>query len=91
MDVSFSNWKVEDHLKTPEACVAYIHAAAEEGTPDAVPDAFGDVFRALGMPSVAAYCDGLAAYLRTVGVGKKSAVKPVARRARPAKRELARA
>ena len=67
MKQSFSEWKVEDHLKTPEERAAYIDAAAEEGTPDAIPDAFADVFRALGKHNEATVCESLAAYLRSVG------------------------
>ena len=29
MKVTFSEWKVEDHLKTPEDRAAYVEAAAE--------------------------------------------------------------
>ena len=64
MKVTFKEWKVEDHLKTPEDRAAYVEAAAEEGTPDAMPDAFADVFRAMGNESAAIACDGIAAYLR---------------------------
>ena len=70
--ITLSEWKIEDYLKTPEERAAYIEAAAEEGTPDAIPDAFGDVFRAMGKPAEAAVCEGLAAYLRTVGASAKS-------------------
>lgn len=83
MNVSFSDWKVEDHLKTAEERAAYIRAAEEEGTPDALPDAFADVFRAMGKPTEAAACEGLAAYLRTVG--------GASRRTRKAKPQLAHA
>ena len=66
MNVTFTDWNIADHLKTPEDRAAYIEAAAQEGTPDAIPDAFGDVFRALGRDVEAAACDSLAAYLRSV-------------------------
>lgn len=64
MNVTISDWKVEDHLKTAAARTAYIRAAAEEGTPDALPDAFADVFRSMGRTAEAALCESLAAYLR---------------------------
>ena len=70
MKVTFSEWKVEDHLKTAEDRAAYVEAAAEEGTPDAMPDAFADVFRSLGNNAAATACAGIAAYLRTTSVGK---------------------
>ena len=63
--VTFSNWDVKDHLKTPAEIDAYIRVAAEEGTPDALPDAFSDVFRAQGRENEALMCAGLAEYLRS--------------------------
>ena len=70
MKVTFSEWKVEDHLKTAEDRAAYVEAAAEEGTPDAMPDAFADVFRSLGNDAAATACAGIAAYLRTTSTCK---------------------
>ena len=67
MNVSWSDWHVEDNLRTPEARAAYLVAATEEGTPDAIPDALADVFRSMGKEHEAIACDGLATYLRTVG------------------------
>ena len=66
MKTELTKWDVQDYLKTPEDRVAYIAAAAEEGTPDAIPDAFADVFRSMGMPAAGAVCDGLAVYLRAM-------------------------
>ncbi len=74
MKVSFSDWRIEDKLQTPEARSAYIQAAAEEGTPDALPDAFADVFRVLGRETEASVCAGLATYLRTIGQPSRKAV-----------------
>lgn len=65
MKVTFTEWKIEDYLKTPEERMAYLEAVMEEGTPDAIPDAFADIFRSLGMKKEAIACDGLAEYLRT--------------------------
>ena len=70
MKVVFKDWKVEEHLKTAADRAAYVEAAAEEGTPDAMPDAFADVFRSLGNEAAATACAGIAAYLRTISVGK---------------------
>ena len=83
MNVSFSDWRIEDKLQTPEARSAYIQAAAEENTPDALPDAFADVFRVLGHDREASACAGLAAYLRTV---KPSAGARAVRRTRGCRR-----
>jgi len=66
MKVKLTDWNIQDYLKTPEERMAYIEAAAEEGTPDAIPDAFADVFRALGMNNEAAICEGLANYIRAM-------------------------
>lgn len=94
MKVELTDWNVEDHLTTAEDRAAYIQAAAEEGTPDAIPDAFGDVFRSLGMSAEAAICDGLAGYLRaTAGaaIPAPQAGRHKATRRKAAKRELTRA
>ena len=72
MKVTFKEWKVENHLKTPEDRAAYVEAAAAEGTPDAMPDAFADVFRSLGNEAAATACEGIAAYLRAMAIGRKS-------------------
>lgn len=82
MKTELIDWKVEDHLKTHEDMTAYIAAAAEEGTPDAIPDAFADVFRAMGKTVEATACEGIAAYLRaTAG----AVTKPKAQRKTKAK------
>jgi len=87
MEVTFKEWRIEDQLKTAEERTAYIQAAAEEGTPDALPDAFADVFRSMGFKKEANLCDGLAEYLRTVG---RAAPAGAARgRARKRRREMA--
>ena len=51
--VTFSNWDVKDHLKTPEARAAYIEAAIEENDPEFLTVALGDVAKAEGMSKVA--------------------------------------
>ena len=66
MKVKLTDWNIEDYLKTPEERMAYIETAAEEGTPDAIPDAFADVFRSLRMNAEAAACEGLANYIRAM-------------------------
>ncbi len=70
--VTFSNWDIKDHLKSSADINAYIKVAAEEGTPDALPDAFSDVFRALGHEDEASACAGLAEYLRSTSVRNMS-------------------
>ena len=82
MKVTIRDWKVDDYLKTPEERAAYIQAAAEEGTPDAIPDTFADVFRAMGLKDVARLCEGLATYLRTVPSLGKPMTKTARRKTR---------
>jgi DNA-binding phage protein len=82
MKVTIRDWKVDDYLKTPEERAAYIQAAAEEGTPDAIPDAFADVFRAMGLEDVAKLCEGLATYLRAVPSLGKPTTKTARRKTR---------
>jgi DNA-binding phage protein len=77
--VTFTDWDVKDHLKTPAEIEAYIRAATEEGTPDALPDAFSDIFRAQGREKEALVCAGLAEYLRATSQKK---AKSSARRKR---------
>ena len=91
MNVTISDWKVEDHLKTEAARAAYIRAAAEEGTPDALPDAFADVFRSMGRTAEAALCESLAAYLRGTAATHKTGGKAVATRKAAKSRALAKA
>lgn len=79
-----TDWNIQDYLKTAEDRAAYIFATAEDGTPDALPNAFADVFRSIGKTEEATACEGLAAYLRTVGGASRRAV-----RHKHAKRELA--
>ena len=96
MKVKLTDWNIQDYLKTPEERMAYIEAAAEEGTPDAIPDAFADVFRALGMNSEAAACEGLANYIRAMPTTTSRTARHKTTTARTArhrttKRELAKA
>ena len=82
--ITFFDWDVTDHLKTPEEIDAYIRVAAEEGTPDALPDAFSDVFRAQGRENEALICAGLAEYLRSTTAKKAKASLRRKRKTSPA-------
>lgn len=55
MAIETTRWDVQDHLQTPEDCIAYIEAAFEEAGDDAafIAKALGDVSRSRGMASVA--------------------------------------
>lgn len=82
MNIELIDWNVEDHLKTPEDRAAYINAAIEEGTADALPDAFADVFRSIGKFTEAAICDGIAATLRAANTGATPAPQAARHRAK---------
>jgi probable addiction module antidote protein len=51
--IETTKWDVQDYLKTPEARVAYLEAAFEEGDPKLISIALGDVARSMGMTNVA--------------------------------------
>lgn len=53
MPLETTRFDVQDHLKTPEECLAYIEAAFEDGEPGFIAHALGDVARAKGMTAVA--------------------------------------
>jgi probable addiction module antidote protein len=42
-------WDVVDYLKTDEDAITYLEAALEDGTPELVTAALGDIARAKGM------------------------------------------
>jgi probable addiction module antidote protein len=58
-------WDPADHLRTNEDMAAYLEAALEEGDPNLVTAALGDIARAKGMTQVA----------REAGLGRESLYK----------------
>ena len=58
-------WDPADHLRTEEDMAAYLEAALEEGDPNLVTAALGDIARAKGMTQVA----------REAGLGRESLYK----------------
>jgi probable addiction module antidote protein len=58
-------WDPADHLRTDEDMAAYLEAALEEGDPNLVTAALGDIARAKGMTQVA----------REAGLGRESLYK----------------
>jgi len=58
-------WDPADHLRTDEDMAAYLEAALEEGDPNLVAAALGDIARAKGMTQVA----------REAGLGRESLYK----------------
>ena len=58
-------WDAADYLKTEEAMIAYLDAALEDGDPNLIVAALGDIARAKGMTQVA----------RTAELGRESLYK----------------
>lgn len=58
-------WDPADHFRTDEDMAAYLEAALEEGDPNLVAAALGDIARAKGMTQVA----------RDAGLGRESLYK----------------
>jgi probable addiction module antidote protein len=46
-------WDVSEHLESPQAIAAYLEAAFEDGDPQMIAAALGDVARARGMTELA--------------------------------------
>ena len=66
-------WDVVDYLKTDEDIVAYLEAALEDGTPELVTAALGDIARARGMARLA----------RETGLGRESLYKALSAEGNP--------
>jgi len=54
MPIKTTKWDPVDYLETPEAIIAYLQAAFEDGDPALISAALGDVARAKGMTGLAA-------------------------------------
>ena len=50
-------WDPVERLSTPEAQEAYLEAAFEDGDPDLIVAAIGDIARARGMSEIAAFAN----------------------------------
>lgn len=90
MKVKFYEWKPEDSLKTPEAQKEFLAAAVEDGNPAFIAQSLAVVMRARGLPNIGALLD-VAANICEEEDKSRPKARQAARRARPAKRELARA
>jgi probable addiction module antidote protein len=53
MTADTKSWDAADHLDTPEAVAAYLEAVLEDGDPQLVAAALGDIARARGMARIA--------------------------------------
>ncbi|BAW95470.1 hypothetical protein NIES970_03760 [[Synechococcus] sp. NIES-970] len=60
-----SLWDAADHLETKEDMAAYLEAALEDGDPNLIIAALGDIARSKGMTSIA----------RETGLGRESLYK----------------
>lgn len=58
-------WDASDHLKTKEDIAAYLEAALEDGDPNLIVAALGDIARSQGMTQIA----------RETGLGRESLYK----------------
>lgn len=67
-------WDPAEHLKTGDDMAAYLEAALEEGDPNLIAAALGDIARAKGMPQVA----------REAGLGRESLYKALSPAGNPA-------
>nr|DAW32911.1 MAG TPA: hypothetical protein [Caudoviricetes sp.] len=101
MDTTLTEWKIGDYLKTPEDRALFIEAALEEAVMENDPGIFSDALAAVAKHMGGKSDRGFVAVMMAVSsgidtvqamlAGMPRAVKTTARRARPAKRELARA
>ena len=67
-------WDPAEHLETEEDMAAYLEAALEEGDPNLIAAALGDIARAKGMTEVA----------REAGLGRESLYKALSPAGNPA-------
>ncbi|MCY4431915.1 MAG: putative addiction module antidote protein [Rhodospirillales bacterium] len=67
-------WDAADHLNTVEDIAAYLEAALEDGDPQLIIAALGDIARSAGMTKVAA----------TAGLGRESLYKALSSQGNPA-------
>lgn len=67
-------WDPADHLQTEEDMAMYLEAALEEGDPNLIAAALGDIARAKGMTQVA----------REAGLGRESLYKALSPAGNPA-------
>ena len=65
MTIETTVWSISDHLKTPEDRRAYLEAAFEDGDPELIATAIGDVARAAGATQIA----------RKAGISRESLYK----------------
>lgn len=52
MPLDTVEWNIQDQIKTPESRAAYLEAAFEDGDPQVIATALGDVAKAVGMTEI---------------------------------------
>jgi probable addiction module antidote protein len=73
MALKTRRWDAAEHLKTKEEIVAYLDAVLEDGDPDLLKVALGDIARAKGMSELA----------RAAGVGRANLYKALSPEGNP--------
>jgi probable addiction module antidote protein len=66
-------WDIQAHLETEEDVIAYIEAAFEDGDPQVIAAALGDIARAKGMAKIA----------RDANLGREGLYKALSREGNP--------
>ncbi len=72
-ELKISRWSPDDFLDTPEAAVAYLEAAFEDGDPKLIIAALGDVAKANGMTNLAS----------ATGLSRESLYKALSQKGNP--------
>lgn len=73
MPIKTTKWDPAEHLDSPKAILAYLNAAFEDGDPELIAAALGDVARAKGMSKVA----------KTAGVSREALYKSLSKEGDP--------
>lgn len=73
MTIKTTKWDAADYLNSPKAIAAYLNAAFEDGNPELIAAALGDVARAKGMSKIA----------KTAGVTREALYKSLSKEGDP--------
>lgn len=73
MAIKTIKWDPAEHLNRPKAIAAYLNAAFEDGDPELIAAALGDIARAKGMSEVA----------RAAGVSREALYKSLSKEGDP--------
>jgi probable addiction module antidote protein len=53
MPIETTKWDIQDYITTPERQIGYLEAALEDGDPQLIAAALGDIAKARGMSGIA--------------------------------------